>query len=127
MARISKLPLQREVTIYVARDTLLMHTVSKTTAGVVNPLAGYTTRGSVKASKDHDGVQICAVQFDNDLANGVIKAFVDEDDAADILTAVGDGGTAYIDIVRTDAAGWDQQYYEIVGTVSEVVTPEVSA
>lgn len=122
MATVTKLPLKREVDIYSLRDTLLLHIQSKTTAGVANDLSSYTFRGKVKASIDSTATAICNVRFDNTLATGIIKAYLNEADAALIKTAVGVGGTVYADIVRTSATSWDEQLAEITGTFLDVVT-----
>lgn len=127
MSRITTLPLQRSVTIRVAVDNLLLHIQSKDTTGTPSNLTGYTFRGAVKATKELNAPKICDVQFDNTLATGIIKAYLDEDDAGLCFDAVGDGGVVYVDIVRKSAAGWDEVLAEIVGTVEDITTPEVSA
>lgn len=127
MSRITKLPLQRQITVREARDTVLLHIRSKAIAtGAVNNLSGYTFRGDVKAKKGATGAAICAVRFDNDLANGVVKAYLNNTDAAALVAAVGANGTAYADIVRTDGTGWDDPFAEITITSSLVVTGEAA-
>lgn len=122
MPKITPLPLQRRVTVREARDTVLLHIVSKTTAGVANDLSGYTFRGEVKAKWGADEPKICDVQFDNDLANGKVYAFLDEDDYDAIVAAVGTGGEAVADIKRISATGFDQQFAEFELPLALVAT-----
>lgn len=126
MARLTKLPLQREVTLLEARDTLLLYIQSKSPAGVANNLSSHTLRGEVKAAKGASGAKLCDVRFDNTLATGIIKAYLNEADYTTIVTAVGAGGKAYADIVRTSATGWDEQLAEIELSLELVVTGAVA-
>lgn len=72
-------------------------------AGTAMNFTGYTVTGEVRVAKSSTSTKLCDVSFTNDLANGVIYAYLTAANA----TAILNGAT------ETDAAGRKKAYSDI--------------
>ena len=119
----TKLPIGKSINVHEARATDLVNIVvkDKTTGSAVD-LSTYALSGEIKATKGRTATKLADVAFANDLANGVIRGYVAEADANDLVDTYCEDATVYADIKLTEPGGLDRQLYEFALTLKKVAT-----
>ena len=103
-------PFRVDANLYQNRDSIILHEQWTDPDGTPQDLTGATIDGAIKNEKS-DASTLASLTFDNDLPNGIIKAYLALADYTTVAAGL-TNGTGYHDIYVQTSGGLKEQYYE---------------